>query len=141
MTHRARKLLALLLALCLLAAALPISASAAQYSGSCGQNLTWSIDGNVLTISGSGPMNDYIRASDQPWYKYRSSVTKVVVNSGVTTVGENAFRGMDMTTTTLPETLTAIGETAFYGCEDLVGITIPSGVTRIQKNAFGGCSA
>lgn len=141
MKHRARKLLALLLALCLLAAALPISASAAQYSGSCGQNLTWSIDGNVLTISGSGPMNDYRKASDQPWYKYRSSVTKVVVNSGVTTVGENAFRGMDMTTTTLPETLTAIGETAFYGCEDLVGITIPSGVTRIQKNAFGGCSA
>ena len=97
MKHRTRKLLALLLALCLLAAALPLSASAAQYSGSCGQNLTWSIDGNVLAISGSGPMNDYIRTSDQPWYKYRKPVTKVVVNSGVTTIGKDGFRTWNLT--------------------------------------------
>lgn len=140
MKHRHRKLLALLLALCLLAAALPLSASAAQYGGSCGQNLTWSIDGNVLTISGSGPMNDYRKASDQPWYKYRKPVTKVVVNSGVTTIGENAFRGMDMMTATLPDTLTKIGDDAFYSCEELTGITIPSGVTSIGEAAFGSCT-
>ena len=141
MKHRTRKLLALLLALCLLAATLPLSASAAQYSGSCGQNLTWSIDGNVLAISGSGPMNDYIRTSDQPWYKYRKPVTKVVVNSGVTTIGENAFEGMDMTTVTLPDTLTKIGDSSFYGCEELTGITIPSGVTIIGDSAFGSCTS
>ena len=140
MKHRTRKLLALLLALCLLAATLPLSASAAQYSGSCGQNLTWSIDGNVLTISGTGPMNDYRKGSEQPWYKYRKPVTKVVVSSGVTTIGKYAFAGMDMTTATLPDTLTKIGDSSFYSCEELAGITIPSGVTRVQKNTFSECS-
>ena len=102
MKHRHRKLLALAAGL------VPAGSSPAPLRQrrpvrrQLRTNLTWSIDGNVLTISGSGPMNDYRKASDQPWYKYRKPVTKVVVNSGVTTIGENAFRGMDMMTATLP---------------------------------------
>ena len=52
MKHRRfTKLLALALALCLLAGALPLSASAAEYSGSCGTNLKWEFADDTLTIS------------------------------------------------------------------------------------------
>ena len=135
-----KKLTVILLAFCLLVAAFPLLASAAEYSGSCGNNLTWAIDGNVLTISGIGPMNDYDSSQDQPWYKYKNTVTKVVVNSGVTSIGSSALSGLDVTTVTLPDTLTSIGVSAFYACEKLTGITIPSGITQIQNNTFCDCA-
>lgn len=77
MKHRRfTKLLALALALCLLAGALPLSASAAEYSGSCGANLKWEIADDTLTISGTGPMNDFPAGYSQvPWYKYRDHFT------------------------------------------------------------------
>ena len=141
MKHRkSTKLLALVLALCLLAGALPLSASAAEYSGSCGDNLTWAIEDGTLTISGEGEMNDFGGYSQVPWYKYRDSFTKAEVQSGVTTVGENAFVWMDqMTEVTLPDTLTSIGDYAFQWCGGLEGITIPTGVTYIGDKAFCNC--
>ncbi len=85
-----------MLALCLLAGALPLSASAAEYSGTCGTNLKWEIADGTLTISGTGAMNDFPAGYSQvPWYKYRDHFTKAQVQSGVTTVGENAFVWMD----------------------------------------------
>ena len=144
MKHRRfTKLLALVLALCLLAGALPLSASAAEYSGSCGANLKWEIANDTLTISGTGPMNDFPAGYSQvPWYKYRDHFTKAQVQSGVTTVGENAFVWMDqMTEVTLPDTLTSIGDYAFQWCGSLEGITIPAGVTTIGKDAFAKCDS
>ena len=144
MKHRRfTKLLALALALCLLAGALPLSASAAEYSGSCGTNLKWEIADDTLTISGTGAMNDFPAGYSQvPWYKYRDHFTKAQVQSGVTTVGENAFVWMDqMTEVTLPDTLTSIGDYAFRWCGSLEGITIPAGVTYIGKDAFAKCDS
>ena len=92
MKHRRfTKLLALVLALCLLAGALPLSASAAEYSGSCGANLKWEISGGTLTISGTGEMNDVALGADAPWEPFADSFTKIVVESGVTTIGDYTF--------------------------------------------------
>ena len=41
----------------------------------------------------------------------------------------------------LPESITVIGEKAFYSCASLAGITIPSGVTSIEMKAFANCAA
>ncbi len=132
------KLLALVLALCLLAGALPLSASAAEYSGSCGDNLTWAIEDGTLTISGTGAMED----SQRPWHTYggnKGAYTKVVVESGVTTIGDYAFDSdYKVTQVTLPETLTSIGDHAF-DASGITGITIPSGVTTIGDSAFKSC--
>ena len=140
MKHRTiTKLLALALALCLLAGAVPLSASAAEYSGTCGANLKWEISGGTLTISGTGEMNDVALGADAPWEPFADSFTKIVVESGVTTIGDYTFTDLaGVTEVTLPDTLTSIGLYAFGGCESLQGITIPS-CESIAHGAFRGC--
>ena len=65
-------------------------------SGTCGDNLTWNLTGNgVLTISGTGAMSNYTSSSPSraPWYSNRSSIKSVVIEEGVTSIGEYAFNG------------------------------------------------
>ena len=67
-----------------------VHAQTAQ-SGSCGELVSWTLDENgVLTISGAGEMADY-EPYDAPWYPVRKSVTSIVIEDGVTAVGEYAF--------------------------------------------------
>ena len=134
-------LLALLAAVCGL---LTFSAAAesAAASGICGENLTWTLDAaGTLTVSGTGAMEDY-NYLGAPWYQSRDSIKAVVVESGVTAIGERAFNGCSsLTSITIPEGVTAIGHSAFSGCSSLSSITIPEGVTTIGRMAFFGCSS
>ena len=62
--------------------------------GKCGRNVTWLLSGNTLVISGTGEMNDYVSAPDRfvwPWKNVRKLVKKIIVNDGVTTIGNFAF--------------------------------------------------
>ncbi len=106
-----------------------ITASAAEaVSGTCGastntggeSSVTWAYDSvtTTLTISGSGAMADYT-GYDMPWYNYQSNIKEVVIENGVTT----------------------IGNIAFSNCTSLIIVTIPSSVTTIAGNAFEGCDA
>ena len=63
-----------------------------NYSGSCGTNVSWNLDKNtgVLTISGSGVMNNYYFASDIPWYSYVKYITSLTIENGVTSIGDYA---------------------------------------------------
>jgi len=66
--------------------------AANAYSGTYGANVSWTLsDAGVLTISGSGAMMEVNGSSSIPWDYYRSSVTKVVVQSGITTICSYAF--------------------------------------------------
>ncbi|MGP1420966.1 MAG: leucine-rich repeat protein [Tannerella sp.] len=106
--------------------------------------LIWSHDAGTktLSITGTGDMPDYASESDQPWYAFQDEIKTVTIGSGVTTVGENAFRNcMELQNITLPEGVTTIGERAFLECRKLAGITIPSTVTAIGKAAFFRCYA
>jgi len=112
-------------------------------SGTCGENLTWTlIKAGTLTVSGDGPMTNYYSASDTPWYSRRISVKSVVINQGVTTVGQNAFAKLPaLTSVTLPNTLEVIDSDAFYKCTALQNIVIPDSVTKIDDRAFAECSS
>lgn len=76
----------------------------------------------LLTISGSGTMADYTTSSSTrtPLYSILSSVKEVVVEEGVTTLGDYVFFGStsnclsNCTTVSLPSTLTSIGDKNFY---------------------------
>ena len=144
--HMKKRALFLMTVLLVLLAALTVTASAATVaSGNCGANggnLTWTLDDSgTLTISGTGAMADY-GSQNSPWYSSQTSITKAVIQSGVTTIGEEAFYGCDgLTSVTIPDSVTAIGESAFWYCHGLTSVTIPNSVTTIGSYAFSRCTA
>ena len=108
-------------------------------SGTCGDNLTWTLSNGTLTISGTGSMKSY-NSFFSPWYDYRSSITNVIINSGVTSIGGRAFSGCTgLPSITIPNSVTSIGDQAFSGCTGLTSVTIPNSVTSIGSSAFSGC--
>ena len=112
----------------------------AQISGTCGANLTWTLQDSVLSISGTGAMNDFAWYTETPWFANSSSIMRVVIGDSVTSVGKHAFRNCpNLAFLSISDSVTSIGEYAFFDCKALTSITIPSGVTRIDVDAFGGC--
>lgn len=112
-----------------------ISASAA---------VTWSLtDSNTtLTISGDGNMTNYATKEDAPWYNYRAGIAKIVINSGVKSIGSYSFYGCsNATSVNIPDTVTEIGAYAFANNTKLSTVVIPEKVTSIENVAFYGCTS
>ena len=114
------------------------------YNGTCGTNLTWTLDTStgVLTISGTGAMTDYSSSSSTPWYSYRSSIKSIVVGDNVSTIGNNAFCNCtSLTSVIIPDSVLSIGLSAFKSCTSLTSVTIPDSVITIGEMAFQSCTA
>lgn len=111
-------------------------------SGTSGENLTWTLDSaGTLTISGAGDMTDYNYDAPAPWADDRNSILSVVIESGVTSIGDYAFDGcLVLTQVSIPGTVTTIGQYAFSVCDALGQVTIPEGVTTLEAGAFSDCS-
>lgn len=125
-------------------AAETFAAEGGETSGSCGANVTWRFEDGVLTISGSGAMEDFncFSAERTPWYEYRENINRAVIEDGVKSIGVHAFYECDsLTSIEISSGVTAIGAGAFYGCSSLKSIKIPSGVTTISNSVFYGCSS
>ncbi len=109
-----------------------------------GTNLVWWFDGNTLTISGTGTMaeKENWNRKTTPWYSHVSSIQTVILEDGVTTIGNCAFSDcMRLTAVTIPESVISIRSSAFSGCVGLTSITIPDSVTSIGSYAFSGCNS
>lgn len=145
-----KRMLVLVLALVMVLSLLPFGASAAEIvdSGKCGKNVTWTLDSNgLVTISGTGAMADY-DAYDMTEYRhngvvspfmYAEDIYDVVIQDGVTSVGEKAFKGCRLLMgVTIPDSVTSIGLDAFFGTE-LSSLELPDSVTSIGPGAFDGC--
>lgn len=136
-----KRVCALILTLCLMLALLPgISLPArAATSGSCGASLKWSYNTTtgVLSITGTGAMEDYYDG----WDAYRDSIVSLSVASGATSIGAYAFYDCTkLTTVSMPSTVKTIGESAFTGCAALASINLAS-VATIGEYAFEACTA
>lgn len=142
--------------------------SAETVTGTCGEDITWSLDTSTgaLTIIGTGEMEySSYYYSDLPFYEYCDIITSVTIGEGVTSIGEYAFVQCEkLTAITIPESVTVIegsafeyctslteidlpdgleylGGEAFYGCSSLTSIDIPEKITEIPDDAFSGCSS
>ncbi len=140
----------------------------ADDSGSCGTDVTYSYveSTHTLTISGSGAMADYEYSSQLPWRSYANAITTVVIEDGVTSIGNYAFYCCSgLTSVTIPASVTSIGDYAFFECtglttvtfdgtptlvsiggsafwgSGLTTVTIPASVTSIGNNAFQNCGS
>lgn len=111
-------------------------------SGTCGENLTWTLDAKgLLTISGTGPMDENLD-QEMTWRDFPEAITSVVIEPGVTAIGNSAFGGCDyLTSVSIPSTVKSIGYEAFFHCPLLKSVVIPNGVSTLNRYTFGGCSS
>ncbi len=127
----------------LLLITLVVSLSAyAEKSGTCGENLKWKLtDEGVLTITGTGEMDNWYNSQGSPWHADKS-VKQIIIGDGVTTIGDHAFYACSsLTSITIPNSVTTIGRLAFWSCHFLTSVTIGDGITTISSNAFSSCSS
>ena len=116
-----------------------VFAQTCDYSGTTGP-LQWCLKDGTLTISGTGAMPDYVFCG-APWWEYQESIVIVVIETGVTTIGNSAFQGCtSLTAVTIPNSVTTIGNSAFVA-SSLTSVTIPNSVTTIGNSAFQSCTS
>ena len=121
--------------------------AADTYSGTCGAtgneaNVQWSLNmcTGTLSITGTGDMMNY-SGTDTPWYPYRGFITSVTISNSVTSIGNYAFYYCsNMKSVSMGTGVTSIGDYAFYECNNLTSITIGNHVTSIGSRAFLNCS-
>ena len=105
-------------------------------SGTCGENALWDLDEETgtLTISGTG------RVDQHPWSNAAAQIRTVVVEEGITALGDETLRNLDNATRIeLPISLTSLGKGAISNCDILESIAIPSGITEIPDDLFAYC--
>lgn len=111
---------------------IPVAADAAQ---------GWALQDGTLIITVQGAMQDYTSARETPWFSDRADIRKIVVQNGVTSIGDYAFYGCEnVTSVTLPGTVTQIGKLAFYGCKGLTSLELPESVAVVEDYAFAKAS-
>ena len=113
-------------------------------SGECGKygdNVQWQLyRSGVLRVFGTGEMAEFDPWFETLWWGEEELIKKVVIEEGVTNIGDNAFCGCsNLVEATISESITNIGDSAFESCSSLLSILIPGSVTRIGSHAFEGC--
>ena len=129
---------------------IPALAPTVVASGKCGHSdnvggessVTWSLsEDGVLTISGTGAMDNYFLETYTPWYKYNNKIKSIVIENGVTSVGNYAFRFCTTATAvTIANSVEKIGDYAFENDYNIVGLTLSNKLTSVGTHAFSSCS-
>ena len=120
--------------------------------GFCGSTVKYTIDNDgELRIFGTGDMYNYtyedVGSSSFPsnvpdWYDLRSDIKRIVIEQGVTSIGNAAFINLEnVESIEIPEGITNIGEGAFYRCLSLKEIILPQSLQSIRTHAFHYCNA
>lgn len=83
-------------------------------TGSSTNSVSWEVDSETLKITGTGEMEDFVNSSSAPWYDNASTITSIVIEEGVTSIGNYAFCGLtNAQSATIPSSVKRIGVDAF----------------------------
>ncbi len=120
-------------------------------SGKIGDNVTWTLEDWTLTIKGNGAIWDYAGYNvsnpnyltrGQAPFRYDTRVRSIVVEPGITRLGDNIFSACTkVTSISIPNTVTSYGEGVFDGCNSLENLTMPNNLTSVPKEMFSACWA
>ena len=143
-----------------------IVASSETTGRKCGDNCTWTLDSSgTLIVSGKGPMYNYSHpgfnsseTSWSPWFGMTESVTNVVVENGITEIGQWAFKNVNASNISIPpsvtragygfaetsavknlvipDTVTTLGGAFCHNCKDLETVYISKNVTKMEGHSF-----
>ena len=145
-----KKLLATILALCLIvsvcapasaAASKPVTAHRVSLgeiltTGEETEGVTWAVTDGLLTVSGSGAMDNYAQG-EAPWLD--EEVYSIIIEDGITHLGSNAFRGMEtLVSVTVGTGVRTMGESVFAENPLLTDMVIHAGQISIPANSFSG---
>lgn len=147
-----RRLIATAMAALMLTSSMSVATNAAQldsavsvsstvsYSGTCNENVNWALyDDGTLVISGTGEM--FTGYGNAPWYEQRELIKSVVIENGVTTIGNSAFIDcVNATNFEIAPSVTYVASSAFSNCTALETIVIPDSVTEMSIRVFAGCT-
>lgn len=135
-----KKFIALVTVCVLLVGILPTGVYGADEPGTgttWGEEISETVTGTfpdkVLTLSGSGPMYDFDLNDGHRGNFY--GISTIVINDGITTIGNYAFSASHITSVTIPSSVTSIGTNAF-AYNELTSLTIPGSVKSIGEYAF-----
>ena len=102
---------------------------------------------STLTISGTGNMQNFRQGTTGlntpvPWFSLRGNIKTVIIEQGITNIGNQAFEGCaNLTSVIISYGVTNIGTSAFADCVRLTEIDIPNSVTTIGSFAFARCTS
>ena len=136
---RPKRLISLLVAVCMMITMLPLSAVTAfaedtstEYVGGCEYEYKVDANGNATITQFRGPTDGTL---------YDIEIPTELGGHTVTAIGNLAFAASDyLTGVTIPQSVTSIGERAFLSCHKLDNVTIPQNVTSIGTRAFDDCT-
>ena len=145
-----KRILSCILVLCMVFSLLPVDALADEMASSdnCGEKLTWAFNDGILTITGTGNMYNYSSSyyggesvTTAPWRQYYKSIKSVVVEDGVTSIGNYAFYNCTgLASVDLPDSITSIGDCAFARCTSLTIENLPKSLQKLGGMAFADCT-
>lgn len=152
MKVKMKKLFIISLAVLMMVSSLPMSGfvgldigftaeAALATEGKCGENVTWKYDEKTktLTVSGTGKMYDYSEHEPQYMADPDTVIENVIIENGVTEIGDYAFKYESIKSVSLADTVTTIGEGAF-AYTSITSITLPKSLKVIENEAFISCS-
>ena len=115
------------------------AATSGNYGVNMGNNITWNFDEvtGTLTLSGSGKMYNLSPGEGAEWHAYYHKVKKIVINEGISSIGTNAFYGLEKAESIkIPHSVKTIYSGALQGCESIEEVHLPNNLTNIGTDAF-----
>ncbi|MBR5975011.1 MAG: leucine-rich repeat domain-containing protein [Clostridiales bacterium] len=105
--------------------------------GETGNGITWVLNEGTLTIRGTGAMDSFTSPSVVPWAADKANITAVVIEDGVTSIGQHAFEDCaNLSSINIADSVTTIGYCAFKKCSSLTSVALPAGITTIDSQLF-----